>query len=68
MNKVLNTIGGLSLFAGFLLMLGVVGRSDYAVEIGEYLPWYYGWQYLLLGVAIFGLGTVLMILTENEDD
>jgi hypothetical protein len=66
-NKVLNKVGGIVGIVGFFLMLGGVGSNDYMVEIGEYAPWYYGWQYLLAGLLLMGLSSLILSHTETED-
>lgn len=68
MNKVLSTVSGLMMFIGFFLMVGVAGRSDYATEVGEYLPWYDGWQFLLIGLLLMVLGCVIGNLVYVEDN
>ena len=35
--KIVRTIAGILAFIGFILMLGAIGKSDFADEIGEYI-------------------------------
>lgn len=52
-------IGEILIIAGFFLLIGVTGNSDYAAECGIYQPWYEGWQFLLVGLASAIIGTFL---------
>lgn len=37
-SKIIRTVAGLTAFAGFFLMVGTAGTSDYMDEIGAYYP------------------------------
>lgn len=65
-NKVLSNLAGLGLIVGFFMMVGVAGASDYAIEIGEYLPWYYGWQYLVIGLVLMACSAFILSRLEIE--
>ena len=67
MNKVMSTVSGMMMGLGFLLMVGIAGRSDYATEVGENLPWYDGWQFLLIGLLLMGLSCIIGNLVNEED-
>lgn len=67
MNKVLNAVSGLVIVVGFLLMVGVAGAQDYAIECGEYLPWYYGWQQMLISLLMMAGGAFVCHLTYTEE-
>ena len=66
MNKVMSTVSGMMMGLGFLLTVGIAGRSDYATEVGEYLPWYDGWQFLLIGLLLMGLSCIIGNLIHVE--
>ena len=55
-SKILNWIFGIMAFIGVFLMIGAVGASDYAVEMGIYEP-------LTAHLKIPGI-----IITERSDE
>lgn len=53
-------IGEILMIAGFFLLIGVAGNSDYAIECGIYQPWYSGWKLVLAGMTSFSTGAFLL--------
>lgn len=64
--KIVKTIAGIIIVAGFILMLGTVGTSDYMIEIGQYYPLSAMLPQMIIGlVMMFAGGFVIQWLEEN---
>lgn len=67
-SKILNWIFGIMAFIGVFLMIGTVGASDYAVEIGIYEPFTAHLKEYVIGVILIIPGIIYLKITERGDE
>lgn len=66
--KVIKTVAGLTAFAGFFLMVGTTGRSDYMDAIGAYYPVTEMFPQMLIGLAMFAGGAFVAKKCDPDVD
>ena len=64
-SKILNWIFGITAFIGFILIIGAVGASDYAVEMHIYEPLTAHLKEYIIGAILIIPG---IIITERSDE
>ncbi len=67
-SKILNWIFGIMAFIGVFLMIGTVGASDYAVEMGIYEPFTAHLKEYIIGVILIIPGIIYLKITERGDE
>lgn len=67
-SKILNWIFGIMAFIGVFLMIGTVGASDYAVEMGIYEPFTARLKEYIIGVVLIIPGIIYLKITERGDE
>ena len=69
-NKIIKFTAYTSGFIGFFLVIGSVGSSDLAVEMGVYEPWYAHMGTMLIGLVLIGIAALIASAFELdiEDD
>ena len=66
-SKILNWLFGIMAFIVFLI-IGAVGASDYAVEIGIYEPLTAHLKEYIFGVILIILGIIYLKIIERGDE
>ena len=64
-SKILNWLFGIMAFIGVFLIIGAVGASDYAVEIGIYEPLTAHLKEYIFGVILIILGIIYLKIIER---
>lgn len=67
-SKILNWIFGIMAFIGFILIIGAIGASDYAVEMHIYEPIIAHMKEIVIGVILIILGIIYLKITERGDE
>lgn len=67
-SKILNWLFGIMAFIGVFLIIGAVGASDYAVEIGIYEPFTAHLKEYIFGVILIILGIIYLKIIERGDE
>lgn len=66
-SKILNWIFGIMAFIGFILIIGAVGASDYAVEMGIYEPITAHMKEIVIGIVLMIPGIIYLEIVERGD-
>lgn len=67
-SKILNWIFGIMVFIGFVLIIGAVGASDYAVEMHIYEPITAHMKEMVIGIVLMIPGIIYLKITERGDE
>lgn len=67
-SKILNWIFGIMAFIGFILIIGAVGASDYAVEMGIYEPITAHMKEIVIGIVMMTPGIIYLKIVERGDE
>lgn len=67
-SKILNWIFGIMAFIGFILIIGAIGASDYAVEMHIYEPIIAHMKEIVIGVILIILGIIYLKIIERGDE
>ena len=67
-SKILNWIFGIMAFIGFILIIGAVGASDYAVEMGIYEPITAHMKEIVIGIVMMTPGIIYLEIVERGDE
>ena len=55
-------------FIGFILIIGAVGASDYAVEMGIYEPITAHMKEIVIGIVMMTPGIIYLKIVERGDE
>ena len=64
---VIKIAGYIAGFVGFFLMVGSVGSSDLAVELGIYEPWYAHLGTMIAGLVLLGIAVLISAMFYEDD-
>lgn len=64
---VIKIAGYIAGFVGFFLMVGSVGSSDLAVELGIYEPWYAHLGTMIAGLVLLGIAVLISAIFYEDD-
>ena len=67
-SKILNWIFGIMVFIGFILIIGAVGASDYAVEMHIYEPITAHRKEMVIGVILMMPEIIYLKIIERGDE
>ena len=67
-SKILNWIFGITAFIGFILIIGAVGASYYAVEMHIYEPITAHMKEMVIGVILMMPGIIYLEIIERGDE
>jgi hypothetical protein len=67
-SKILNWIFGITAFIGFILIIGAVGASDYAVEMHIYEAITAHMKEMVIGVILMMPGIIYLEIIERGDE
>lgn len=67
-SKILNWIFGIMVFIGFVLIIGAVGASDYAVEMHIYEPITAHMKEMVIGIVLMMPGIIYLEIIERGDE
>lgn len=67
-SKILSWILGIMALVGFLMLIGAVGASDYAVEMNIYEPITAHIKEMIIGAVLMIPGAVYLKITERGDE
>ena len=67
-SKILNWIFGIMAFIGVFLIIGAVGASDYAVEMGIYETLTAHLKEYIIGANLMIPGIIYLKITERGDE